>query len=470
MSDTTLASLLLEASAAEARGDARHAAQLYERVVALAPRDAGVWRLLANARRLAGDTLGARDALRRAIPLLGRASPTERFEHARALVEAGDGAVAVPLFARVAAERPADAGAQAALAAALRDAGRLDTAITSAERAVALAPTMPTAYVTRGQIRLALGHLDDALADFEQALALRPDHAPTRAFRGHVRLLLGQHELGWADYESRALPVSTTGARDWHGETLDGASMLLMAEQGFGDQMQFLRFVDDVRARRAGRIVVEAHASVVSLLRANGYDAVPRGEAPHTDWAVPLLSLPHRLGLGAAVAGDRVPYLRATPGALPTLPAPDGRRRVGVVWSGNAEFSRNAERSLNDAEARALVHGGDVQWLALQQGPASRALEGHAGAVGAIADWETTARVLASLDLLVTTCTGIAHLAGAMGVRTWVLLHHVPDWRWRYQGDTSAWYPSVRLFRQPTPGDWASVIAAVHTALEHDRR
>lgn len=465
MSDRSITALLLAASDAEARGAPREAVALYEQAVLSAPNEPSVLRLLANARRLAGDTLGAREALRRAIPLSGRASATDRFELARALVDAGDGASAVPLFARIAAERPADASTHAALAAALRDAGRLDPARTAIERALTLGPTMPAAVLTRGQIRLASGDFDGALADFEHALVLRPDHAPTRASRGHVRLLLGEYASGWADYEARVLPVSTTGARDWFGEPLDGASILLMAEQGFGDQMQFLRFVPDVAARGAGRVVVEAHESVVSLLRANGYEAVARGNAPSTDWAVPLLSIPHRLGLGDAVHGERVPYLRATPAPLPALPAPDERPRVGVVWSGNAEFLRNAERSLDDEQVRALVSGGDAQWIALQQGAAARALEGRVATAGPLADWEATARVLTSLDLLVTTCTGIAHLAGAMGVRTWVLLHHVPDWRWRCSGDTSAWYPTVRLFRQPAPGDWASVIAAVHTAL-----
>ena len=452
--------------AAAESGDADTARRHYMEAVALDPTRVDLRLVLANAQRMAGDLVAARTTLQQTVSYAIGAPIEMAFAVATALVELGDGASAVPLFARVATQRPKDAGVLAALATALRDAGQLAAAATKAQRAVELAPGNATALFTRGQVYHARGNTAAAIADYERALQRRPDHAPTRLQRGYSRLLADDLIGGWADYESRPLPSSTTGARDWFGEPLNGGSLLLLAEQGFGDQIQFLRFVARAKERGAGRIIVEAHASVVELLIANGFDAVVRGAAQVTDWSAPLLSLPHRLALGGDVFGEAVPYLRATPGDVPTLPTPDGRPRLGLVWSGNPEFPRNAERSLGADDVRRLVGYDAVQWIGLQQGEAAAALHGHIPSTGALADWSVTARVLASLDGLVTTCTGIAHLAGAMGVPTWVVINQVPDWRWGLGTDASPWYPSMHLVRQPRQGDWAGAITALHAMLD----
>ncbi|MDQ8160037.1 MAG: tetratricopeptide repeat protein [Gemmatimonadota bacterium] len=451
-------------AAAEA-GDHTAAMALYTEAVAHDPERVDLRLVLANAQRLAGEVLAARRTLRGGVAAAQRAPIEQAYALAGLLVELGEGATAVPLFTRVATQRPKDAGALAALATALRDAGQLPAAMTRAQRAMALAPSNPAVLFARGQVYHARGDTTAAIADYDRALRHRPAHAPTLLQRGYSRLLAGDHAGGWTDYEARGLPVSSTGARDWHGEPLEGGSLLLLAEQGIGDQLQFLRFAALAQARGAGRVMVEAHASLVGLLRANAIDAVPRGSPPPSDWSAPLLSLPHRLGLGADVMTGAVPYLRATPGPAPLLPVPKGRPRLGLVWSGNPEFPRNAERSLDADTVRALVHTDTVDWIALQQGPAALDLEGVVPSVGTLTDWETTARVLAALDGLVTTCTGIAHLAGAMGVPVFVLLPVVPDWRWGLRTERSPWYPSARLVRQRQPGDWQSVTQALHAAV-----
>ena len=238
--------------------------------------------------------------------------------------------------------------------------------------------------------------------------------------------------------------------------------MLVTAEQGVGDQFQFVRFVPLLRERGAGRVVVECHADAVSLLSANGFEAVARGAPPETDWHVPLLSLPHRLQLGSAVGGERVPYLRA-PGA-PARRA-DGRRRLGLVWAGNPSFPGRVTRDLDVERLPEILAIPGIDWLSLQFGEAGDAAPDGLARAELPGDWAATASLLADLDGLVTTDTGIAHLAGAMGVPTWVMLQHVPDWRWGLRGDTTPWYPTARLVRQAKWGDWRGVVARLETAL-----
>lgn len=248
------------------------------------------------------------------------------------------------------------------------------------------------------------------------------------------------------------------------------------AEQGVGDQFQFARFIAPLAARVPSRVVVECHADAVSLFAASGFDAVARGAAPETEWHVPMLSLPHRLGLDKDVLPSAVPYLHAAPpdhGSKPDtriVPlAPRGQRGLGVVWAGNPAFTGRATRDFDVSLLPSLLDVDGVQWFSLQFGDDHVA--GSAGferlaRVPLSREWLQTASVLRQLDGLVTTDTGIAHLAGAMGIRCWVLLQHVPDWRWGLTGTTTPWYPTVRLVRQARPGDWAGVVSALHRELE----
>ncbi len=285
-------------------------------------------------------------------------------------------------------------------------------------------------------------------------------------------MIAGASTEGWAAFESRALPVPGTAARPWHGEHLARQSILVTAEQGVGDQFQFVRFVPSLATRGAGRVVVECHADAVGLVVASGFEAVARGSTTETEWHVPMMSLPHRLGLGDAVHGTRVPYLTGPADRASPLPprTSDGRPRVGLVWSGNPAFPGRFMRDLSDTMLPALVSFEGVQWISLQQGAkpdADTATNGLASLhpLTPPRDWSATAATLASLDALVTTDTGIAHLAGAMGIRTWVMLQAVPDWRWGLSGSTTPWYPSLRLVRQKRAGDWKSVIGALHREL-----
>jgi Flp pilus assembly protein TadD len=463
-SETAAITLCAEGAMRHDAGDTPGAIACYQRAVALAPAVLSLHLILANAQQLAGQSLEARDTLRRAIRESERPDAAAEFTLGKALVDAGAGADAVPCFRRVRAEFPGDATAAAALAAALRDAQRPDDAWAEIQSALRMTPNDPVALLTAALIRHDLADYAGALQWCERSLEQRPDADGARVTRGYLRQLLGDADGGWHDFESRALPRPHSSAQRWHGDSLAGKSLLVIGEQGVGDQFQFLRFVHHPSLREAARVVVSCQPDAVSLLRAAGYDAVSRDVRIDTDLFVPLLSLPHLLGLGADWSGTAFPYL-----ALPEPPqrtSSSRRSRIGIVWAGNPAHRNDAMRSIPSGLFHGLVQSQPAHaFVCLQHGtPAESVPPGIAERVVS-ANWHATAQQLLTLDLLITVDTGIAHLAGALGVHVWLLLPHVPDWRWGAQGNTTPWYPSMRLFRQPARGDWNRVLTNVSAAL-----
>jgi hypothetical protein len=435
---------------------------------AVAPHDPALVLALANAQRLAGEVPAARDTLLGFLASDAEVSVAECYELSAALLEAGAPAEAVECLQAVRAERPRDPAVLNALAGALRAAGRPAEAWPLCEAAMASDPKTPAFRLTAAQVRHELGDPAGALRWLEQAERLRPAHGPTRVQRAYTLLLKagGAGAEGWAAFEARSLPEPASSARPWQGESLAGQSILVTAEQGVGDQFQFLRFARRLTTLGASRVVIQCHRDAVSLLRANGFDAVARDDAPpETDWHVPLLSLPHRLGLGDEVDREQVPYLRVPGADRPDRPGP---RRLGLVWAGNPAFVGRATRDFDATLLPELCAIPGVEWVGLQVGAARADAPPSVIFPSTSLSWFDSASLLASLDGLVTTDTGIAHLAGAMGIRTWVLLQHVPDWRWGLSGRESLWYPSMTLLRQPAPGDWRAVLAQLTQALVAD--
>lgn len=434
-------------------------------VQAHSPHDVAVAIALANVYRLQGDMAKARETLEQAHAGDGWADAVTAYALGTALLESGAPREAVTCFQRVVAQRGGDPAALNALAGARRAAGEPAAAWPQIQRAIAAAPDTPAFALTAAQVRHDLGDLDGALHWVARADALRPDHAPTHLQRAYSTLLRGASHAGWSAFESRPLPVPNTNARAWQGESIEGASILVTAEQGIGDQFQFVRFVHQLAAYRPARVVVECHADVVSLFVGNGLDAVPRGAPPVTDWHVPLMSLPFHLHCDSHVDSECVPYLRATAPFTGVLPSRTVPKRLGLVWAGNPAFTGRATRDLDVALLSQVVGIAGIQWISLQHGDAGQvALDGLQHIV-LPRDWAGTAALLTQLDGLVTTDTGIAHLAGAMGIPTWVLLQHVPDWRWGLSGTQCAWYPTLTLLRQPRARDWQSVVPALAHAL-----
>ena len=466
VSDESAALMLCTEGAARAdAGDHAGAIACYRTAVTQAPELLPLHLILANAEILAGDTMAARSTLRRAIRVAQRPDVASEFSLGKALVDAGAGADAVPCFRRARTERPHDAGAASALASALREAQRPDDAWTEITHALTLAPRDPVVLLTAALIRHDLSDYAGALDWVNRSLLERADSQGARVTRGYLRHLLGDTLGGWQDFEARALPQPGNAARAWQGESLAGCSIAVLGEQGVGDQIQFLRFVRHAALSAASRVVVTCQAEAVSLLRAAGFDAIARGEQVQTDFFVPMLSLALRLDVSAdwrATDGDDA-YLH-----LPqqTEQSIGKLRRVGVVWSGNQAHRNDAVRSIPISVLDGLAHSHPgVQFVCMQHGVTTASMPMGQWETNPHGDWLETAQQLCTLDLLISVDTGIAHLAGAMGIPVWILVSHVPDWRWGNSGNTTPWYPSARLFRQPQRGDWSRVLTNVSAAL-----
>jgi hypothetical protein len=289
---------------------------------------------------------------------------------------------------------------------------------------------------------------------------------------------------GWREYEWRWRKPDFTSLRQdlkmpgWDGSLLSGRSLLVHAEQGFGDTLQFCRYLSHPRLA-GGDVVVEVPQELVSLMR-RSFDRVsviPRGESvPRADLHVPLMSLPHIVGTTLESIPAKVPYLMADPDAIArweTRLESFGRPvRVGVVWRGRPTQRLDRKRSLPLQELSEVFGIEGVVWYSLQMGDASEELRGLQHGLEVIrdvseglVDFAETAAALSCLDLLVTVDTAVAHLAGALGRPVWVLLSTPPDWRWMRRRTDSPWYPSMELFRQARSGEWGGVISRVAERL-----
>jgi len=369
----------------------------------------------------------------------------------------------------------------------LRAQGRLEEAVAEYRRALDRHPAYAPAWSNIGLDLHKLGRLDEALDAFNRALALDPNLTQARLSRALVLLALGDYTLGWKEYEWRMqclelaagyrLPAMAVTPPTWQGEELQGKSLLLIAEQGIGDTLQFIRYVGQLAARgaRVGLHVRQSH--VVGLLRSvRGLAEVYTGDAviPAYDYLCHLMSLPrlcgtHRLDL---VPAD-VPYLAAVEERRrywrQRLDAVGAKLRIGLAWSGSPTNPDDRYRSCPLSSLGALFGQPDVAWINLQLGAARDELRASNAPVLDWGDEQTdyaeTAALIAELDLVITVDTSIAHAAGALNRPVWIMLQHVPDYRWLIDCSDSPWYPSARLFRQPAVGGWAAVAETVRAAL-----
>jgi len=454
-------------------GHYANAAAAFTRVQDALPGEITAALMVANAWRLAGNTVAVRASLLSVYAngtgsrSVETADITEIYELGAALLDAGAPEEARQLFERVVRQRPKDPAALGALAGATRAAGDPQRAWPIVQRAMAIAAKQPALLLTAAQIRHALGDLTRARYWLERAETARPAHGPTRLQRAMTSLLAGPSAEGWADFEHRGLPTPpVNGAVPWSGESLAGQSILVTAEQGQGDTFHFARYVPELLTRGASRVIVECHRHARSLFIASGFDAVAAGEAATTDWYVPMLSLPHRLGVDADVASARIPYLHTGVARVDdrhTAPL----RRLGLVWRGNPEFLSTTLRDFDLALIPRLLNIPNVDWVSLQVEGDTEVYDSRLQIIELSSQWLDTAFILSYLDGIVCVDTGIAHLAGAMGVPAYVMLPFTPDWRWGLGADTTPWYPSVRLVRQRTPRDWSSVVDQLTRLLEN---
>jgi tetratricopeptide (TPR) repeat protein len=421
------------------------------------------------------------------------------------------------------ASGPTNPAAHAARSAALCKVNRFDEALAEADETIRLAPEDPEGYVVRAlalselarveeqwemlkvaerlgaaghafhevrAIALAeLGDLTEAAASFERAIELEPDSARSHYFYSMLLLYLGRFERGWAEHEWRVKDTSfkqvalARMAPPWRGEALDGKKVLVFSEQGLGDLIQFARFVPDVAAR-GGRVTLRVMPALAGMV-ARAFPAIDvtakLGLRRDFDYQVSVMSLPNVLGSGADTRAERVPYLfadrarvekwRERLGAQPGA----GGFRVGIAWQGNPTYYRDRYRSIPLKRFAPLAAVPGVRLISLQaingldqldDLPAGMTVERFGAEIEDNRDGiEEVAGLMANLDLLIMSDTGLAHLAGALGRPIWTALRYRPDWRWLDGRADSPWYPTMRLFRQTRHDDWDGVFAEIAGAL-----
>jgi len=381
---------------------------------------------------------------------------------------------AVACYRRSLALSPDRAGTLSNLGNALRELGRLAEAEAVLARAVALEPDGVGFRYNLALLLRDRRRTEEALAMMEALLEREPDNAEIAWDIALTRLYLDDFHRGFAGYEVRdrlpRMPRRDFPGERWRGDAVAGRTVLLVSEQGFGDALQFARFVPGL-ARRGARVVLECLPELGDLFASlPGLAAiVPKGAPPppYDVWA-PMASLPHLLGIALADLPGPCPYLSAPPGPRLLPSAPGTRLTAGLVWAGK---TIPRDRSWPLETLLPLLADPSIAWVSLQHGPrgtdlvrlgADRLVADAAPALGSFAD---TAALMSQLDLIVTIDTATAHLAGALGRPTYVLLRYVSDWRWGNERDDSPWYPTLRLFRQSDPDDFAGPVARIAQAL-----
>jgi len=383
---------------------------------------------------------------------------------------------AVECFERALALVPDNPDLCCSLGDALHAQGKVDVAIGWYKRTLALKPDHPKASNCLCNAFFDLGNLAESVAWCERALAIKPDFGDALMNQCLLQLLLGDYAKGWRNYEVRWTVYAPRLFAEplWLGAPLKGASILLYAEQGLGDTLQFLRYVSLVQAA-GGNVILDLPVNLRRLAgQIPGLAAlVSTGEPlPRFDCRCPLMSLPLAFGTTVETIPARVPYLFAPPEALETAAAlawPATGLRVGVAWTGNPGHPKNRARSVPLDLLEPLFGLEGIHFFSLQMGPAAAELANRKARITDLApvttDMADTAAQMAQLDLIVSIDTSMAHLAGALARPLWLLLPSVPDWRWLLDREDCLWYPTARLFRQPITGDWPSVIEKVRVGL-----
>jgi Flp pilus assembly protein TadD len=468
----------------EQQGSLLEAEHWYRRSAELKPGERSYWLHLAGA-------LGKQNKWDETERILRRTADAEpenldlQVNLAYALIQRECLEEAAGIYERVLSRQPHYHQIQSNLAFVRERQGRFDDALTATRRAIELCPDYSEAYNNLGIVLRSLHRLHEACDAFRKAIDLRPDFPLAEFNLGTTLLLAGDYAGGWKGYrhywQIGGAVAPACNLPEWNGTPIPGKRLLVYADQGFGDTIQFARFLFDCRERSAARVVFSCPPTLVGLFASlAGPDVVVSSDEPlpECDFQVPLASLPGLLGVTIDSAAVSVPYLCPARELRPEIvkllqQGAPGAVRIGLVWQGNPKQTRDFVRSCPVEKLVPLFRSEGITFFSLQivdpGGLDFEQLELKSPVVdvgSALADFAETAAVLNRLDLIITVDTATAHLAGALGRPVWTLLCHTPDWRWHLKRSDSPWYPTMRLFRQPRYGDWDSVVAAVDDALK----
>jgi Tfp pilus assembly protein PilF len=370
----------------------------------------------------------------------------------------------------------------------LRDLERLEDALVSYDKALAIKPDLAEALNGRGNTLRELKRFEDALVSYDKALAIKPDYADALTNRGQCKLLLGHYQEGWQDYEwrweARGFPKRPKiSAANWEGEDLAGRRLIVFSEQGLGDTIQFARFLPQLVQRKA-KVIFLTQPKLVRILRPliSDIDVVSAiDDHDAFDFQCALMGLPLRFNTGLDTIPAKIPYLSAEPDRVARWKERIGAHgfKIGIGWQGNPN-AHDTHKHIPLEEFIPLTRIPQVRLISLQYRdgvdqlarlPADVKIETLGDDFNSGPDaFIDTAAVMANLDLIISSCTSIPHLAGALGRPTWIVLKHVDDWRWLLDREDSPWYPTMRLFRQPKRDDWTSVFSKIERELRLSRQ
>jgi tetratricopeptide (TPR) repeat protein len=475
--------------------------------------DPNLHRSLAEMFRSAGLLDEALAASQRALAL-GPHSPKALHALGNMLCARKEYEAALSPLRRATTLAPDFVSAHVSLGKALRALGRLDEALQATDAAISLEPKFPDAFYGRGLTLHQLGRFEEAEADWKHALALDPAHMNARkalierrgialyrmgefdAAEAHWKqeiarrptdadahtylafsyLLRGKLSEGFALYEWRSLRKDIKHAPQlapsWEGDDPSGRRLLIHAEQGFGDTLQFCRYLPLLQERGARPVfLVPRHLQPLIAHSMPWLDVQSDPTLPF-DIQAGLLSLPHLLKTTLDTIPAPIPYIHAPPQAASRLGAvidEDDGLKVGLAWAGSPRHFRDKDRSVAFAALAPILAVKGVRFFSLQLGAAAREASASLTDLALeLTDFAQTAGAIANLDLVISVDTAVAHLAGAMGKRVWIMLPFVPDWRWLLEREDSPWYPTARLFRQKTRGDWGPVIGEIAAMLPNE--
>jgi tetratricopeptide (TPR) repeat protein len=370
--------------------------------------------------------------------------------------------------------RPDYARAHNNLGVVLREQGHLDESVRSFQKAVDIVPDYAEAHSNLGVVLREQGNLDESARSLQKALQINPNDADAHKNLGFLLLRLGDFEEGWSQYEwrwqTKGFKRRNFTAPPWDGRPLHGKSLLLYAEQGLGDTIQFVRYAPLLR-QQGCRVIVECQKPLRQLLSSClGIDqlVVQEEELPPFDFHVPMLSLPRLLRTDASNIPADVPYLFAREDLVRYWRdrlSDANAFKIGICWQGSPTYEGDRRRSFALEHFSVLAEVPGVQLISLQKGVGTEQIADVRFSVrtlgpeldetnGAFTD---TAAVMRNLDLVVASDTAVVHLAGALAVPVWVALAKVSDWRWLLDREDSPWYPTMRLFRQSERGNWQQV-------------
>ena len=507
----------------QAAGERRHSAiESYRRATELSPDFAQAHFNLGNLLSMCDDQAAAIAALARAVEIKPDYLRALRLL-ATLLQSSGRAADAALQWQAVLRLEGEDAATLCNLGSAFKDVGRTEDAARCYRRAIELDPLLPEAHfnlgvllqharrphearrayeaairarpdyteahVNLGAVCKGQGDYDLALASYNAAERSDPDSVEMHRNRALLRLLRGDFERGWPEYEWRwqvsGAALAPVEAPRWQGDPLAGGTLLLRAEQGLGDTIQLIRYAQLVKQRSQATVLVDCPRVLHAVLAGvPGVDRFVTGElaVERFDAWIPLLSLPAIFGTTLASVPAQVPYLFVEPQRTEYWRGELARHegfRVGIAWQGNPGYAADFQRSVPLAEFVPLADLPGVQLFNLQKKHGLEQLPPLAERLKIVdlapqldqqAAFVDTAAVMQGLDLVVVSDSALAHLAGALGVPVWVALPHVPDWRWLLDREDSPWYPTMRLFRQTSLGDWATVFERIAAEIMRDLR